>query len=154
MRETLARMAVFTVVAGLLLLAALVARREATATRPSAVRGGSSAVVPGGPGPAAAMISSEQRTRGAALFASLGCRSCHSLAGEGNPGLPLDDVGLRRDREGILAWITGSGAVAAVSRGGSTCNSARSAAPIEKRVHGIARSRASLMGSPVASQMP
>lgn len=113
MRETLARMAVFTVVAGLLLLAALVARREATATRPSAVRGGSSAVVPGGPGPAAAMISSEQRTRGAALFASLGCRSCHSLAGEGNPGLPLDDVGLRRDREGILAWITGSGAVAA-----------------------------------------
>jgi hypothetical protein len=78
------------------------------------LREGSSSARPAGPNPVAAgTVSPEQRARGAALFASLGCRNCHSLGDDGNPGLPLDDVGLRRDREEILAWITGTGAAAA-----------------------------------------
>jgi cytochrome c5 len=114
MRETLARVAVCAVVVGLVLLAVLAARREAKATRPLAVSDGPLSARPTGLYPAGAMAGSpEQLARGAALFASLGCRSCHSLAGEGNPGLPLDDVGLRRDRDGILPWITGEGAASA-----------------------------------------
>lgn len=110
MRESLARLAVLTMAVALVLLAVLVARREATASRPSAGRDGPSSA----PNPAdSRTVPPEQRARGAALFASLGCRSCHSLGDEGNPGLPLDDVGLRRDREGILPWITGTGAAAA-----------------------------------------
>ena len=114
MREALARCATLTVVVGLVFLAVLVARREATPSRPLAVRDGPATAGATESNPADPLtVSPEQSARGAVLFASLDCRSCHSLGDEGNPGLPLDDVGQRRDREQILAWITGTGVAAA-----------------------------------------
>lgn len=40
------------------------------------------------------------------------CAMCHAIAGEGNPRLPLDGVGARRDAAGLRDWILGSGASA------------------------------------------
>ena len=42
---------------------------------------------------------------GHAVYKRLGCPACHSLGGEGNPRLPLDDVGRRLSRDAIRTWI-------------------------------------------------
>lgn len=42
-------------------------------------------------------------------FAAMNCTMCHSLAGQGNPASPLDDVGSRLDRDAIRAWTVGEG---------------------------------------------
>lgn len=47
---------------------------------------------------------------GRAAFERLGCAMCHSIAGAGNPGSPLDAVGRRLDRAELRAWSTGTGA--------------------------------------------
>lgn len=109
MRETLARFAVLAAVGLLVALAAAVAWRDATAERPGLAvpPGGETAASVRAEAPPAA--SAALRARGAALFQELGCRSCHSLSGEGNPGLPLDDVGRRRGLAEIPPWITGAG---------------------------------------------
>lgn len=36
------------------------------------------------------------------------CASCHSIAGKGNPRVPLDNVGARRTPEELRDWITGA----------------------------------------------
>lgn len=36
------------------------------------------------------------------------CARCHSIAGEGNPRNPLDDVGLRHNAQTLRAWIIGA----------------------------------------------
>jgi cbb3-type cytochrome oxidase cytochrome c subunit len=38
---------------------------------------------------------------GRAAFVRAGCSGCHSAEGRGNPGLPLDGVGARLDRESL-----------------------------------------------------
>ena len=38
---------------------------------------------------------------GRAAFVRAGCGGCHSAEGRGNPGLPLDGVGARLDRESL-----------------------------------------------------
>ena len=50
--------------------------------------------------------------RGREVFQAQRCTTCHSVAGEGNPRYPLDDVGSRLSREDLPDWITGSGAAA------------------------------------------
>lgn len=40
---------------------------------------------------------------GRAAFQRIGCATCHSAEGRGNPTLPLDGVGGRLDREGLRA---------------------------------------------------
>ena len=40
---------------------------------------------------------------------TLGCLTCHSIAGTGNPRHPLDGVGSQWTAEQLHAWITGSG---------------------------------------------
>lgn len=42
-------------------------------------------------------------------FKNRGCSTCHSIAGTGNPHLPLDGVGSRWTAEQLHAWVTGSG---------------------------------------------
>ena len=44
--------------------------------------------------------------RGERLYVDLGCARCHSIAGRGNPRLPLDGVGARSSEAQIRAWIT------------------------------------------------
>ena len=51
-------------------------------------------------------------TRGRAVYAQQNCAACHSIAGDGNPRAPLDDVGARHDVAQLRAWITGTGAAA------------------------------------------
>jgi hypothetical protein len=109
MRETIARIAVMAMAGVLVALAGAVAWRDARSDRPIDVAG---------PSPRAAgekaeslpeLVSPVLLVRGEELFRERGCRSCHSLAAQGNPGLPLDDVGRRRAAIEIGPWITGVG---------------------------------------------
>lgn len=49
---------------------------------------------------------------GRRAFEEQDCAMCHAIAGEGNPRLPLDGVGARRDAAGLRDWILGTGASA------------------------------------------
>lgn len=42
---------------------------------------------------------------GQQVFEQQGCARCHSIAGKGNSGNPLDGVGVRRTAEEIRDWI-------------------------------------------------
>jgi mono/diheme cytochrome c family protein len=42
--------------------------------------------------------------RGKELFGTQGCKLCHSIAGQGNPKGPLDEVG-KLDAKQIRAWL-------------------------------------------------
>lgn len=65
------------------------------------------------PAPAAtAPGEAEVIAEGRAVYASLDCASCHSIAGEGSPRSPLDGVGSHLDREEIRAWVLGEDTVA------------------------------------------
>jgi mono/diheme cytochrome c family protein len=76
----------------LLLALAMAAAVTAGAVTVAALRSGSRADVPA-------------LAAGAALYEQLGCPTCHSLGGEGNPAVPLDGVGRRLSREAIRTWI-------------------------------------------------
>lgn len=52
--------------------------------------------------------------RGRAVYEAQNCATCHSLAGEGNPRRPLDDVGARLTPDQLRAWTTGTGEAAAI----------------------------------------
>lgn len=65
------------------------------------------------PGP-----SPERAAVGEAAFERLGCASCHSIDGRGNPSRPLDGVGARRDAAAIRAWTLGTGEAADALPGG------------------------------------
>jgi len=45
---------------------------------------------------------------GRRAYERLGCALCHSIAGAGNPGSPLDGVGSRHDAAALRAWIIGA----------------------------------------------
>jgi len=49
---------------------------------------------------------------GRRVFFEQNCGVCHAVGGEGNPRLPLDDVGGRETLEGLRIWITGTGEAA------------------------------------------
>lgn len=109
MRTTIARIAVIAVASLLVALAGAVAWRDRRAGRSGGTAlssGATASVAPETPSEAAAPA---LLVRGSELFRDRGCRSCHSLAGQGNPGLPLDDVGRRRSSAEISPWITGVG---------------------------------------------
>lgn len=66
-----------------------------------------------GPAPPATAVSPELLTHGTQVYAEQGCARCHSLAGKGNPRLPLDAVGSRRDAVALRHGITGDVATGA-----------------------------------------
>jgi cbb3-type cytochrome oxidase cytochrome c subunit len=45
---------------------------------------------------------------GRQAYDRLGCANCHSIAGQGNPGSPLDGVGDRLDAKMLEAWTVGA----------------------------------------------
>ena len=53
----------------------------------------------------------ERIETGRQVYKQQTCARCHSIAGEGNPRNPLDDVGARRTAEELRAWITGADAL-------------------------------------------
>jgi mono/diheme cytochrome c family protein len=62
--------------------------------------------------PASAPDDAARVEAGRAVYASLDCLGCHSIAGEGSPRSPLDGVGSRLDQAEIRAWTLGEDAVA------------------------------------------
>ncbi|OFW04775.1 MAG: hypothetical protein A3H96_10185 [Acidobacteria bacterium RIFCSPLOWO2_02_FULL_67_36] len=54
--------------------------------------------------------------KGKALFASSGCKMCHSIAGVGNPKGSLDEVGSKLTAADIKAWLTDPVAKAAQTK--------------------------------------
>jgi mono/diheme cytochrome c family protein len=52
--------------------------------------------------------------RGRTVYEAQNCATCHSLAGEGNPRRPLDDIGARLTSAELRAWTTGTGEAAAM----------------------------------------
>lgn len=98
MRERWARLvALLTGVLLLLLAAALAGWQNRSATLPPV----------GSPAP------TDLRARGAQVYAEQGCARCHSLAGTGNPRLPLDDVASRHDAQALRLWIIADAAISA-----------------------------------------
>jgi len=53
-----------------------------------------------------------------AAFERLNCALCHALGGRGNPSLPLDGIGGRRDAASIRDWTLGTGSARAQLPGG------------------------------------
>ena len=47
----------------------------------------------------------EKIAAGRRVFETQGCMRCHAIANEGNPRIPLDDVGNQRSAEAIKQWI-------------------------------------------------
>jgi len=45
---------------------------------------------------------------GQQLFAAHSCTGCHSIAGKGNPGRPLDGIGKKYSTEELRDWIIGA----------------------------------------------
>ncbi len=109
MRETIARIAVMAMTGVLVALAGAVAWRDAHAERTVDVAAPLSGIASEKAKVMPQPVSPELLVRGAALFRERGCRSCHSLAAQGNPGLPLDDIGRRRAATELGSWITGVG---------------------------------------------
>lgn len=119
MREIIARIVCFFTVGVVVALSLLFARvHNPPASAVAAPL--QSASPPGLPPPIAAVPAATLATplapatdalaRGRAVYSELGCASCHSIAGNGNPRNPLDGVGDRRDAAALEAWITGTGA--------------------------------------------
>ena len=59
------------------------------------------------------LVDAARLTAGRAAFTRLGCGRCHAFEGVGNPSLPLDGVGARRDAAALRDWTLGTGAAAA-----------------------------------------
>lgn len=65
------------------------------------------------PPPVGSPALADLRAHGAQVYAEQGCARCHSLAGIGNPRLPLDDVARRHDAQALHHWIIGDAAITA-----------------------------------------
>jgi mono/diheme cytochrome c family protein len=57
-----------------------------------------------------------QIERGKALFASQGCKLCHSIEGKGNPKGPLDGIGSKVDAKEARAWLVNPKEMAAKAK--------------------------------------
>jgi hypothetical protein len=80
-----------TVLAALLLSMAFATRHNPPAASPPPAKGASA-------------------PKGKAIFQELGCASCNSFAGAGNPRLPLNGAAERWNDRELRDWITGEGA--------------------------------------------
>lgn len=100
MRESLARRIALLIGTLVVALAAVFARMQ----NPP----GASLPAPTVPTPAATPTPAPSPLveRGEQTYVDLGCARCHSIAGRGNPRLPLDGVGARSSEAEIRAWIT------------------------------------------------
>jgi len=101
MRERLARRIAFLTGALVVTLAVLFARSQNPPGVPKPLPPETTTAAPALRAPAA----SAQVARGEQLYLDLGCARCHSIAGRGNPRLPLDGVGSRSSETEIRAWI-------------------------------------------------
>jgi mono/diheme cytochrome c family protein len=54
-----------------------------------------------------ASASDQRLETGRRAYERLGCARCHSIAGQGNPGTPLDGVGSRLSPAMLEAWTVG-----------------------------------------------
>jgi mono/diheme cytochrome c family protein len=54
------------------------------------------------------VLDSERIEAGRQIYRQQTCARCHSIAGNGNPGNPLDGVGARRTAEELREWIIGA----------------------------------------------
>ena len=61
------------------------------------------------PAPSSAAMEEVRAVAGRRAFEHLGCATCHSIGGIGNPTRPLDGIGRRRDADAIRAWAVGAG---------------------------------------------
>jgi len=102
MRERLARRIAFLTGALVVALAVLFARSQNPSRPPRPVPPTPSTAAPAIPAPAASALVA----RGEQVYLDQGCARCHSIAGRGNPRLPLDGVGSRSSEPEIRAWIT------------------------------------------------
>jgi mono/diheme cytochrome c family protein len=110
MREIIARVVtVLTLCVVMSLSFWFAARHNSPAERPriSAPAAPAKEPVQKPPPPDAATVS-----RGRAVYAQQNCASCHAVAGEGNPRLPLDGVGAKLTAPALREWITGTGRAA------------------------------------------
>lgn len=62
--------------------------------------------------PAVPIATNSRIEAGRAAFQRLGCGTCHSAEGRGNPTLPLDGVGGRLDRNGLRDYAFARGTAA------------------------------------------
>lgn len=99
-REQLARIVASTLLATVVLTAAFFARRENPPRNDPEEA----------PARAAPAIDLDPALiqRGRAIYQQLSCHRCHALEGQGNPRSPIDNVGARRSRDEIRAWVTAS----------------------------------------------
>ena len=61
---------------------------------------------------AAAAATVDGMAAGRAAFVDMGCTTCHAAEGKGNPGVPLDGIGRRLDRNELREAALGLGATA------------------------------------------
>jgi mono/diheme cytochrome c family protein len=124
MREQIARGIVFLTLVMILGLSALFAARH---NRETAKPGTEPASTPA-PAPVVASVSAPMTApevveplasgtapsieRGRAVYAEQRCSACHSIAGEGNPRSPLDEVGTHLTADELKMWILGTGGAA------------------------------------------
>jgi mono/diheme cytochrome c family protein len=57
------------------------------------------------------VLDPERIEAGLQVYKQQSCARCHSIAGIGNPRIPLDDVGARRTAEELSDWIIGAEAL-------------------------------------------
>jgi len=103
MRETLARLTAVLCVTTVAILSVVFAADQ----NRDVVTQSSIDQTPEGPTPAVEDDARAQIDRGRAVYQSLGCARCHSIAGTGSRRAPLDGVGARLSREELLAWAFG-----------------------------------------------
>lgn len=100
MRDRLARIAAATLIAGVVLFAALFAHRVNPTGRQTVAD--VPRVTP------ATDLDARLVERGRETYEGLACSRCHRIEGRGNPRSPLDGVGSRLSRAEIRAWATGA----------------------------------------------
>ncbi len=57
------------------------------------------------------VLDPERIEAGLQVYKQQSCARCHSIAGTGNPRIPLDDVGARRTAAELSDWIIGAEAL-------------------------------------------
>ncbi len=110
MRERWARLLAICTAVVVLLVAAVFATLQNPSTRapaPGSLAGEERASAPSD----TPEVDAVRIARGRAVYDEEGCGACHSIAGDGNPGNPLDGVGERLDDVAIRDWIVAAESV-------------------------------------------
>ncbi len=109
MREKWARRVVFLTGLLVLLLAIIFANMQNPVGSPGTTASGEQA--PPGRRRESPVLEPERIEAGRQVYQQQNCARCHSIAGAGNPRVPLDAVGAKRSAEGLRDWIIGADAL-------------------------------------------